>query len=102
MVTPEKNLVPRLGILAIELDDAVRRLLPSLRGEDGVVVAARAPGAFPEGGPLPGDVIYALNGVSIRGLAELRAAAERMKPGDAVVLQVERKGQLHFAAFRLE
>jgi serine protease Do len=102
MVTPEKNLVPRLGILAIELDDAVRRLLPALRGEDGVVVAARAPGVAPEGGPLPGDVIYALNGITIRGLGELRVAAERMKSGDAVVLQVERKGQLRFLAFRVE
>jgi len=102
MVTPEKNLVLRLGILAIELDDAVRRLLPPLRGEDGVVVAARAPGVSPEGGPQPGDVIYALNGVSIRSLAELRAAAERMRSGDAIVLQVERKGQLHLLAFRVE
>ena len=102
MVTPEKNLVPRLGILAIELDDSVRKLLPALRGEDGVVVAARAPGISAEGGPLAGDVIYALNGVSIRGLGELRTAAESMKPGDAVVLQVERKGQLHLVAFRVE
>ena len=41
-VTPEKNLIPRLGILGIELDDEVRKALPGLRGEAGVLVAARA------------------------------------------------------------
>ena len=102
MVTPEKNTVPRLGILAIELGDEVRALLPRLRGEDGVVVAARAGGGSLEEGPQPGDVIYALNGVSIRSLAELRSAADRLKTGDAVVLQVERRGQLLFLASHVE
>ena len=40
-VTPEKNLIPRLGILGIELDDEIRKLLPGLRGKVGVLVAAR-------------------------------------------------------------
>ncbi len=102
MVTPEKNTVPRLGILAIELDDEVRALLPRLRGEDGVVVAARAGGGSLEDGPQPGDVIYSLNGVSVRSLAELRSAADRLKTGDAVVLQVERRGQLLFLASHVE
>lgn len=102
LVTPERNLVPRLGILGIELDADVVKLLPQIRGVEGVVVAARTGTAAPEGGPLPGDVIYALNGVSVRGLAELRSAAAKLKTGDPVVLQVERKGQLHFLSFEAE
>ena len=32
MVSPEKNLVPRLGILCIEIDQQVQQMLPDLRG----------------------------------------------------------------------
>jgi S1-C subfamily serine protease len=101
LVTPERNLIPRLGILGIEIDAAVVKLLPALRGEDGVVVASRANLAPPEG-PEPGDVIYALNGVSIRGLAELRSAVDKVPRGEAVVLQVERNSQLQFLAFEID
>jgi serine protease Do len=101
LVTPERNLIPRLGILGIEVDASVLRLLPTLRGEDGVVVASRAALAPPDG-PEPGDVIYALNGVSIRGLAELRSAVDKVAKGDAIVLQVERNSQLRFLAFEVD
>ena len=101
LVTPERNLVPRLGILGIEIDASVQKLLPTLRGEDGVVVASRAPLAPPDG-PEPGDVIYAVNGLSIRGLAELRSAVDKLAKGDAIVLQVERNRQLRYLAFDLD
>jgi serine protease Do len=101
LVTPERNLIPRLGILGIEVDASLLKLLPTLRGEDGVVVASRAAFASPDG-PEPGDVIYALNGVSIRGLAELRSALDKVPKGDAIVLQVERNGQLRFLAFEID
>jgi serine protease Do len=101
LVTPERNLIPRVGILGIEIDASVSKLLPTLRGEDGVVVASRAALAPPDG-PEPGDVIYAVNGVSVRGLAELRTAIDKVPPGDAVVLQVERAGQLRFLAFEID
>ena len=48
MVNPEKNLVRRLGILAIEITEKLAEMLPDLRHEYGIVVAARAtdaPGA---------------------------------------------------------
>jgi serine protease Do len=101
LVTPERNLIARLGILGIEIDGSVARLLPSLRGEDGVVVASRAALAPPDG-PEAGDVIYAINGVSIRGLAELRSAVDKLAQGDAIVVQVERGGQLRYLAFEIE
>jgi len=101
LVTPERNLVPKLGVLGIEIDADLLKLLPSLRGKDGVVVASRSTFASPDG-PEPGDVIYALNGVSVRGLAELRAAVDDLRKGDAVVLQVERNSQLRFVAFEID
>jgi S1-C subfamily serine protease len=101
MVTPERNLVEKLGILGIEIDSDVKKLVPTLRGEDGVVVAARVGFGRPDG-PEPGDVIYAVNGLSVHGLSELRRAMERLKPGDPAVLQIERDGQLRYLAFEME
>jgi S1-C subfamily serine protease len=66
-----------------------------------VVVASRAALAPPDG-PEAGDVIYAINGVSIRGLAELRSAVDKLAQGDAIVVQVERGGQLRYLAFEIE
>jgi serine protease Do len=93
LVEAEKNLVPRLGVLAVELDDEVVSLLPKLRGNEGVLVAARAREGT-EDDLTPGDVIYAINGVSVRSLSELRSVVERAKRGDSLVFQVERKSQL--------
>ena len=42
MVNPEKNLIRRLGILAIEITDKLAEMLPDLRHDYGIVVAARA------------------------------------------------------------
>jgi serine protease Do len=102
-VTPERNLVSRLGVLGLELDDDLRRSLGPLRGREGVLVAARAAGAAaPEGELRPGDVVYAANGVSVRGLAELRAAVARAGAGEPLVLHVERDGRLLYVVVEAE
>jgi len=101
-VSSEKNLVARLGILGFELDEDVKKAFGTLRGEAGVLVAARAAASSGEGGLQAGDVIYALNGVSVRGLVELREAVDRVAPGGALVLQVERDGKLQFVALEAE
>ena len=101
LVTPEKNLIPRLGVLGLELDEELLRVAGSLRGREGVVVAARAGGA--EGDELrAGDVIYAVNGVSVLGLAELRSAVAGALPGQPLVLHVERSGKLLYVVIENE
>lgn len=52
-------------------------------------MAARAADAAVETGLKTGDVIHAVNGAPIDGLAGLRAAIDRLKPGAAVALQIE-------------
>jgi len=104
LVTPEKNLIPRLGALALELEDDLRRSLGPLRGTEGVLVAARSGTTGPGAGDelRPGDVIYAVNGISVRGLAELRSAVDRPLPGEPLVLHVERSGQLAYVVVETE
>ncbi len=101
LVTPEKNLIPRLGVLGLELDEELLRVAGPLRGRDGVVVAARAGGA--DGDELrAGDVIYAVNGVSVLGLAELRSAVAGAAAGQPLVLHVERSGKLLYVVIENE
>ena len=101
-VSAEKNLIARLGILGIELDADVKKALTGLRGETGVLVAARSATTGGEDGLQVGDVIYALNGVSVLGLGELREAVARVREGGALVLQVERSGKLMYVALEAE
>jgi serine protease Do len=104
MVRPEEHLVPRLGVLGLNLDDRLMSLLPALRRREGVVVAAVAADApvSRQGQLEPGDVIYAVNTRSIDSLADLRAAIADVKPGRPAVLQIERNGRLMYVGFALE
>jgi len=103
MVTPEENLVPRLGILGLDLTPQAVAMLPGLRAKSGVLVAARAPDAVYGASALaPGDIVFALNGRPIDNLSQLRAAIDAAQVGEPVVLHVERRGQLRFMAFELE
>ena len=103
MVTPENNLVSKLGILAIELSEKLAALLPDLRHEYGLVVAARSASAPYSGGAIqPGDVIYEINRSPAVTVKFLRDTLEAMKPGDAAVLQIEREGKLMYIPIELE
>jgi serine protease Do len=101
LVDAEKNLIPRLGVLAMELDDDTRKILPKLRRDDGILVAARVREGTEED-LTPGDVIYAINGVSVRSLSELRTVVERSKRGETLAFQVERKGHLLYLTQEVE
>lgn len=103
MVTPEENLIGPLGILALDIDDKVSSLLPTLRYNTGVVVGARAADATPgEDNFRPGDVIYSINRVQVESIRDLRVTLATLKPGDAIVAEVERGGMMRYVALRLE
>jgi serine protease Do len=103
MVNPEDNLVSKLGVLAVELNEKVADMLPELRHEYGLVVAARTAVPPYSGSELEtGDVIYEMNTVPTLSVKALRETLDKMKPGDAAVLQVERGGRLMYLALELE
>jgi len=103
-VDPRDNLVPRLGILGIDLDSELAAKIGVVRVRNGVIVASTVAGAIDarEGGLAQGDVIYAINRQPIGRLAELRKVIDSFKSGDAVVLQLERRGELLFLSFTVE
>ena len=97
LVAKEQSTVPELGILALTLDENLRSMLAPLRKSVGVIVAGReSEGAYLGERLLPGDVIYAVGGVPVDSLDSLRRALEGVKSADAIALQVERLGTLHY------
>ena len=103
MVSVEKNLISRLGLLCIEIDKNVARMLPDLREQYGLVIAGRAPTVQgPELSITVGDVIHAMNGTPVASLQAFREMLDQLKRGDPVVLHVERDGKLRFLSFEWE
>ncbi|HEX6974334.1 MAG TPA: trypsin-like peptidase domain-containing protein [Vicinamibacterales bacterium] len=99
-----QQLIPRLGIVAIDLTPTVAQLLPQVRGERGAVIARVTP-AIPysqQGQLAPGDVVYALNGKTVVSAKGLEAALAALQPGAAAALLVERESTLLLIAFRIE
>jgi serine protease Do len=104
LVSPERNVVPRLGVLFLDLDATIARMMaPPPRKTAGAVVAAssltslRSEELF-----RPGDIIYAVNGTPVSGMEGLRKLVAGLRPGAPVAVQVERDGQLHYVAFEVE
>lgn len=100
---PEKSLIPRLGVLAIDLTSDLKSELSSLRIPSGVIVIGRAADLImPDTGLQAGDVIHALNTTTIDSMQTLRDTVGALKIGDPVVLQIERDGGLMYVSFEME
>jgi serine protease Do len=96
LVNPDKNLVSKLAILGVTIDDKIRELLP-LRINHGILVAAFAGQPLYFGDAIhQGDVIHAVNGRDVASIEELRTQLDNMKNGQPIVLQAERNGSLNF------
>jgi serine protease Do len=102
LADPEKNLVRPLGILGIEIDKKVAAMASDLRDPFGIIVAARSSDATGEIPLATGDVIRTLNGEPMTTLDRLRTTLAGLKPGAAVVLQIQRDEKLMYISFTLE
>ena len=103
LVDPQKNLVRKIGVLAIDVDDRSASILPDLRIKSGVVVVANTAYSRVVGAEVrAGDVIHAVNTKPITSLAELRKELAGFHAGDAIVLQVERSDGMDYVAFEIE
>jgi serine protease Do len=103
LINPRRDLIPSLGIFVIDLNDLVAAAVPGLRSKHGVVVA----GALKEEPATladleVGDVVRSINGKPLNTTDELRAQLAAFKPGDPVVLEIERSSVLEYVAFEIE
>lgn len=102
MVTAERNVIDRLGVLALDVTPAVSEALGGMRRSGGVLVAVSAVNAAAEYGLEPGDVIFSVNHTPVNALVALRTIVGRLPPNAPCVLQVQRQGQLLYLAFEIE
>jgi serine protease Do len=102
LADPEKNLVPALGILGVEIDRNIASMASDLRDPFGIIVAARSAGAAMEVPLNTGDVIRTLNGQPMTTLDRLRNTLKSLSPGSPVALQIQRDQKLLYVAFTLE
>jgi S1-C subfamily serine protease len=100
---PIKSHIEALGILGLDLNDELSSLLPAMRRSTGVLVIGQAPGfGSVDTGLRIGDVIHSMNRATVESVDQLKTAVAQIKPGDAVVLQIERRGQFQYLAFEME
>ncbi len=104
MISDERNLVKKIGVLAIDLDKDSARLLPfKTRQTEGVVVAALAVDVSLLGDHFqPGDVIYSLNGMPVKGLRSLKTLVKDLQFGSSAVFHLERGGMQQFLMMQVE
>jgi serine protease Do len=94
------NIIPKLGIVGIQITDSVAQLIPPTRSPGGILVTALTAGGNASlFGLQPGDVLHFLNRIPLDTLETLRKALAGLKPGSAVALSIERGGQLYYMAF---
>jgi serine protease Do len=101
-VDPQKNLVPELGILGVEIDPRIAAAARGLRDGWGIIVVARAAGAVTEIPLQPRDVIRSLNNQPTVSLRGLRDQLKALKPGTPVTLQIQREDRLMYVSFTME
>ncbi len=102
LVTREQHLVPKLGVLAITLTDALREDLGLSSDDSGALVAGRASEVAAEYGIQPGDLIVAVNRTRVRTLDDLRGTLAKLPARAACALQILRQGQYFYLAFEIE
>ena len=103
LVSPENNLIQRLGIVCVEIDKTVAEALPDLRRRYGLIVAAKSPTGHSQLIDLQeNDVLHSVNNQTVTDLALFRKTIDDLKPGSPVALQVERNHRLQYVAFEIE
>jgi serine protease Do len=96
----QDDIVRQLGIVAAALDR--KRHVAAVRSSFGVFVAGKMAHTDVRSGLEVGDLIRSVNGTGVQTLDDLQSVVRRFRPGDAVVLQVERRGEFRYLSFEAD
>jgi serine protease Do len=103
LIKPDKDLIAPLGIFVMDLKHSEVGAMLNLRTDTGVLVIGLLGGEPAIAADLSvGDAIRAVNGTPLNDSQQLRQILSGFKPGDAVVLEVERQSVLQYVAFEME
>jgi serine protease Do len=99
----QKKLIRKLNIFITDLDRDVGQVVDASRSDSGVVVVAQLSGSnATDTGLEAGDIIRAIDRTVLKSSSQFQTMVRDLRPGDSVVLQVERKGKLQYLAFEME
>jgi S1-C subfamily serine protease len=102
LINPKTDLIPPLGIFVIDLNHPLVEAMGT-RAQSGVIVAGLLSGEPATLTDLTvGDVITTLNGKPVKSKQELLQDLNAFKTGDAIALEVERRGVTQYVAFEME
>jgi serine protease Do len=97
------SLIPQLGVFLVNLSSDLVQQMPGLRSTAGAIVAGTSDRTPPVDTDLAaGDVIRTINRKPVISVGSFRSQLDGMKPGDPVVLQIERQGSFRFVSFEME
>jgi len=102
LINPKTDLIASLGIFVVDLKGALASAVPTRSGK-GVLVAGLLSGEPATLADLQsGDVIRSVNSKPVTDTEGLRQQLAAFKPGDAVVLEVERQSVIQYVACEME
>jgi serine protease Do len=103
LIDPDKGVLEKLGVIGLDVVDPEVQAVSPLRSASGVLVLGRLSQTAdaPDTGLHSGDAIRGINGMEVSSVGDLRAILDNLKPGNSVVLQIERNRQFSFLAFEL-
>ena len=102
LIDPKTDLIERLGIFVIDLNRSLVEAIGT-RTESGIVVAGLLSGEPAALADLRvGDVITSVNAKPVHNQQQLRENLAAFKTGDAIALEVERRGITQYVAFEME
>jgi serine protease Do len=104
LVDPEKSLVPKLGIVGVDITEANAGMSGGLANPTGVIVVGHTKddSDAADAGLQTGDAIHAMNGQPLLSVEQLRTGLDALTRRSPVVLEIERRGQRVFLAFEIE
>ena len=103
LIRPDKDLIAPLGVFVMDLKGSEVGAMLNLRSDGGVLVIGLLGGEPAVAADLSaGDAIRAVNGAPLENSQQLRQILAGLKPGDPVVLEVERQSVLQYVAFEME
>jgi serine protease Do len=95
---PQQVIVRQLGVVTTTVDEQIAKMIGGqLRDASGALVVVRTIAAAAIDSDLqPGDIIHTVNTTRVLKVEDLVNALSNAHPGDFVVMQIERQGQLQF------
>jgi S1-C subfamily serine protease len=102
-VDVDRNLISTLNVVGLNVDNNVAATVPGIRMRSGVLVTGKCSKREDmQAGLKVGDLIHAINGTTVRSVAELRAVLAKLSSGSPVILRVERQKQFLYLVSEAE